>query len=468
MRRASGQQVFVFVIVSCVQFVVLTLLAMFFFPGGTLYDSTASSYSFFGNFFSELGLTLTYYGRLNTVSAVLFTFSLTVLGIGIAAFFVAVQHVFGGARAGRGLLRAGSVFGIAAGLSFIGVAATPANKLLGMHVAFLCIAFPAILIASSLHAAAILRGDRHLRSFGEMHAAAAVFMAGYLALVAFGPRLNSTYGVKFQATAQKAAVYPAMGFLIYQSLAAIRLVAAAHGASSPYRFVAASKIARQIFGDDRSANAELVKKKALELGADKVGICRLNRKWLSTKNRVDDYRPVEFSSVVVIAVNMDPECFQDSPSRTIVEESRRGDRGMENVAGRLARFIAAAGYNALPAGNGDAVSVPQAVEAGMGRLGRNGMLLTEEAGSCLRLCKVFTDAPVEPDEPPKDVNHEFCRVCFKCAEACPADAIEDEPEPSDGVWRVDIPLCDPYWKKMNKECAACITACPFTWRNSGT
>ncbi len=443
---------------------VLTLLAMLFYPGGTLYDASTAGYSFFGNFFSELGLTVTYYGKSNAVSAVIFTFSLTVLGIGIAAFFAVTQYIVGAARSGRATARAGAVFGIAAGLAFIGVAATPANRLLGMHVAFLCIAFPAVMIAAALHSAALFLAGPHLRRFAETHVAAAVLMAGYLMLAAFGPGLKTAYGVRFQAAAQKAAVYPAIAFIIYQSVAALKLAAAARGASSPYGFAAASKTPGDTLGEDRAANSRLIKEKAAELGAHLVGICPLNREWLSAKNRLERFRPVEFTTVVVIAVNMDPESFRKSPSPAIREETRKGYRRMERTAGGLAAFLAGRGYNALSAGNGEALSVPQAVEAGMGRLGRNGMLLSEGAGACLRICKVFTDAPLEPDHSPETTAHDLCRVCVKCAEACPADAIEEGSEPSDGIWLVDPLLCDSYWKSTNRECAACISSCPLTWR----
>ena len=45
------------------------------------------------------------------------------------------------------------------------------------------------------------------------------------------------------------------------------------------------------------------------------------------------------------------------------------------------------------------ITIPMAVDAGLGELGRNGLLLTEKYGPRVRLCKVFTDLPLEPDEP---------------------------------------------------------------------
>jgi len=36
------------------------------------------------------------------------------------------------------------------------------------------------------------------------------------------------------------------------------------------------------------------------------------------------------------------------------------------------------------------------VDAGLGELGRNGLLVTPEFGSRVRLCKVFTELPLQP------------------------------------------------------------------------
>jgi len=66
---------------------------------------------------------------------------------------------------------------------------------------------------------------------------------------------------------------------------------------------------------------------------------------------------------------------------------------MAFVATSLAEFIRLLGHDAIPAGNDMALSIPLAVDAGLGELGRNGLLITKEFGPRLRLCKVFTNLP---------------------------------------------------------------------------
>ena len=69
------------------QFVVLTVAAMLAYPGGNAQDPRAAGYSFFENFFSDLGQTWVRYGNLRTpnpVSFPLFVVALVTVGLAIA------------------------------------------------------------------------------------------------------------------------------------------------------------------------------------------------------------------------------------------------------------------------------------------------------------------------------------------------------------------------------------------------
>jgi epoxyqueuosine reductase QueG len=80
-----------------------------------------------------------------------------------------------------------------------------------------------------------------------------------------------------------------------------------------------------------------------------------------------------------------------------------------------------------------------AVEAGLGTLGLNLMLLTPEYGPRVMLGAVLTSAALEPDRP---MAEPLClgEACGRCLLACPADAI--------GQWALDkercAPLASPY------------------------
>jgi epoxyqueuosine reductase len=60
------------------------------------------------------------------------------------------------------------------------------------------------------------------------------------------------------------------------------------------------------------------------------------------------------------------------------------------------------------------------VRAGLGSYGENGLLVTREFGSAIRISGLVTTADLEPDPPlPEDV----CDHCMACVAACPANAL---------------------------------------------
>lgn len=63
-----------------------------------------------------------------------------------------------------------------------------------------------------------------------------------------------------------------------------------------------------------------------------------------------------------------------------------------------------------------------AVEAGLGWLGRNNLLVTPQYGAQVRLVSILTDLPLPAGKP-----LEFgCGNCFDCIKACPAGALSSE------------------------------------------
>lgn len=76
-----------------------------------------------------------------------------------------------------------------------------------------------------------------------------------------------------------------------------------------------------------------------------------------------------------------------------------------------------------PAGQGSHFLRLAAVEAGLGTLGLNLMLLTPQFGPRVYLCGMMTNLEVEPDEP---LQQELClglEECGRCAAVCPGEAI---------------------------------------------
>jgi epoxyqueuosine reductase len=132
----------------------------------------------------------------------------------------------------------------------------------------------------------------------------------------------------------------------------------------------------------------------------------------------------------------------------------------------LGQFLNQLGYKSIPTGNDTAISIPYAIQAGMGELGRNWMLITPKYGPRVRLCKVFTNLPLVCDEPIEFGVTELCAVCRKCADNCPVQAIpyvERTTEPVNKSnaggslkWYLDLEKCFKFWAKNTCDCGNCI------------
>ena len=63
------------------------------------------------------------------------------------------------------------------------------------------------------------------------------------------------------------------------------------------------------------------------------------------------------------------------------------------------------------------------VQAGLGWIGRNNLLVNEKLGSQFRLVSILTDMPLKIDKP----SRKDCQDCRLCVKMCPAGAIQDGP-----------------------------------------
>jgi len=211
----------------------------------------------------------------------------------------------------------------------------------------------------------------------------------------------------------------------------------------------------------------------LKLGAHSVGVTEVRDYHLYTHSgRGDAYgRPVhlEHRWALALTVEMDREMVSAAPRSPTVMESARQYLRSGVMAIQVAELIRRLGYEARAHvdGNYRVICPLVARDAGLGEIGRMGLLMTPRLGPRVRVAVVTTDLPLEPDAPRRDpTTTDFCASCRKCASACPSRALPfgDPEEDERGVrrWRIDAEACFTLWTRLGTDCARCMAVCPYS------
>ena len=215
-RRSNWEQLsFSCVLLACALFVVLTALAMAFYPGGTSLDQSSAGYHFWLNFLSDLGRTMARNGAPNAVAAPLFKIALTAAGAALAIFHLTLARALWRSVQTRALpadcaMVALAACGAFAGACFVGVAMNTADLAPYRHGFYVLWAFRFFLLASLCSGVIVSRRPAFPRVLVWRVGAFAVTLFAYLCLIWRGPTTDTEIGLAIQATSQKIVVYAAV------------------------------------------------------------------------------------------------------------------------------------------------------------------------------------------------------------------------------------------------------------------
>ena len=217
----------------------------------------------------------------------------------------------------------------------------------------------------------------------------------------------------------------------------------------------------------------ILKKLVLHLGADEVGIGRLNPYYVySHVGRGPERWGAEIKNehpyVIVFTVEMDYAHVEEAPGIGISEETALQYLNLQRISIGLAEYIRELGYQArahVSGSNYQIILPPVACDAGLGEVGRVGYLISPRFGARIRLGAVTTEIPLVPDKPIQFGVQDFCEKCRKCAVNCPPGAI---PYGSKTMvrgaekWQLHIEKCYRYWRMIGTDCGLCMKVCPFS------
>ena len=234
---------------------------------------------------------------------------------------------------------------------------------------------------------------------------------------------------------------------------------------------------------DPKVMTEHIKRVAKHLGASDVGIMRVHPSFLYKEGRYpDDGRGADsgggtimvsaeetarrYPYAIALIYAWDYEMGRAHRHRIGDAAYHFGAEALRSTYANLAGYIRELGYGVATK---VATPMPVALGAGLGEIGRHGMLITERFAPAFHLGDpILTDLPLVPDAPIDIGVEDFCKVCRKCANTCPTNSISTEGKGVvNGVekYKINWETCyrlRPHVMEYWDICMTCVAVCPYT------
>jgi ferredoxin len=228
--------------------------------------------------------------------------------------------------------------------------------------------------------------------------------------------------------------------------------------------------------------ARKIKEIARFFGVDVVGICHLDQAYVYShraRGRLADGEkpgdPIHLPHKYAICLGFvgDYDRYMACNSQIADIEYQMGQKHSIMPTFMLAAYIREMGYPARAhfTGMSEVNPLPLAVNAGLGELGRHGLLIHEEYGSRMHLSTVTTDLPLKADDPVDIGVEDVCKRCMKCARNCPSYSISfGDKVIINGVekWAINVGTCYKYKLAggQGTVCLICTSVCCYNKRTA--
>ena len=208
-------------IISSIQSLVLSTIAMFFYTGGNVGNPSSPGYSFFENILSDLGRLYAYSGQFNFVSFIIYNISLFLMGALLIPYFLTVPKLFKGLKEPRWFCIAGSVAGLFLSVMLIGASLTPADLFLDIHLTFGMLAFFVGLPLAILFSVSIITNKEFPNIYAIIYAVLGVVL--FIFILSMFQDVGSPIITPRFAIGQKIVVYTMLTCFFFQGYGARKL-----------------------------------------------------------------------------------------------------------------------------------------------------------------------------------------------------------------------------------------------------
>lgn len=211
-------------IVGSVLFLLLSIIAMIIYPGGTKFNHYETRYIFLRNYFSDLGRTTTFLGESNLPTMILFAISLTIVGIALISYFSVIPFIFRENKKAFVLSLISSINGIICAVFYICIGYLPYDRYLSIHTNFVYAAFTGSLLTIILGMIAIFLYKDYSNLYAWFYFVFVLILIGYLIILYAGPSSSTDFGLSVQVVGQKVIVYTEVVSFAVQGIGTINYI----------------------------------------------------------------------------------------------------------------------------------------------------------------------------------------------------------------------------------------------------
>jgi len=221
-------------------------------------------------------------------------------------------------------------------------------------------------------------------------------------------------------------------------------------------------------------NYEKLRSIAEASGASLFGVADISsvkdKCYIEPKSILDDLR-----YGVSIGVRLSGKVLEtvvNEPTKIYAFHYKRVNSLLDEISLKISTFIQSNGSSALPIPASQiedwedqrgAVSHKLVAHlAGLGFIGRSGLLVNPKFGSQVRYATILTDFPLKIDKPKAGT----CGSCYECMKVCPVGAIKEDAN------ELDLKACRELLKGFSKRsgighliCGICVKACKGNLKN---
>ncbi|MFX1510952.1 MAG: [Fe-S]-binding protein [Promethearchaeota archaeon] len=176
---------------------------------------------------------------------------------------------------------------------------------------------------------------------------------------------------------------------------------------------------------------------------------------------------VLYDNAIILAMEMSKEKINKAPSQATMNMVFGTYDELGKAANRIASFLREQGYAAQadhPLG-GLVLFPPLAQKAGIGWVGKHGLLITRDFGPRVRLAAVYTSIENLPiaDSNDHEWIADYCNICGICIKQCPPKAILEDAilHDSGRITNISQQDCFEYFAQYYG-CSVCVKVCPFS------